>query len=307
MNAAKQNRALGVLFALMTVLVWGTTFISSKKLLDAYTPLQIMLTRFLLAYAALWLIRPRRMKLRAKEEGIFFLLGLAGCSIYFYVENTALRYTLTSNVSIIVASAPLFTALLAHFVTEEKFRSSTLWGFLVAFSGVILVVCNGTFVLRLSPIGDLLALAAAACWAVYSVLIKRFAGTYDSVLITRRTVFWGIVTAVPMVLLEGKPYPLAPLTESPAAPLNFLYLGLIGSAVCYVLWNEAFARLGIVRTNNFIYAIPFVTIVAAHFLLHESISSAAFFGAVLITAGVIWAQRPPKARTTKEPESVSNI
>ena len=105
-----------------------------------------------------------------------------------------------------------------------------------------------------------------------------------------------------MALLEGRPYPIAPLTNSLAVPLNFLYLGLIGSAVCYVLWNEAFSRLGIVRTNNFIYAIPFVTIVAAHFLLDEVISPAALLGAVLITVGVVWAQRPSKQSV---PEPVS--
>ena len=148
----------------------------------------------------MWIIRPRRLKITWKEEGIFCLLGLTGCSIYFFVENSALRYTLTSNVSIIVASAPLFTACLAHLVTDEKFHASTLWGFLFAFAGVILVVCNGTFVLKLSPAGDLLALSAAASWAVYSVLIKRFTGKYDSVLLTRRTLFWGIVTAFPMSL-----------------------------------------------------------------------------------------------------------
>ena len=294
MDTAKRNQTPGILFALATVLVWGTTFISSKKLLETYTPTQIMLTRFFLSYATLWIIRPKRLKLTWKDEGIFFLLGLTGCSVYFFVENTALRYTLTSNVSIIVASAPLFTACLAHLVTDEKFHVSTFWGFLVAFAGVILVVCNGTFVLKLNPLGDLLALAAAVSWAVYSVLIKRFTGKYDSVLITRRTVFWGIVTAFPMALLEGCHYPIAPLTNSLVVPLNFLYLGLIGSAVCYVLWNEAFSRLGIVRTNNFIYTIPFVTIVSAHFLLDEAVSPAAFLGAVLITVGVIWAQRPSK-------------
>lgn len=299
MNAKQHSAAVGVLFALGTVLVWGTTFISSKKLLVFYTPLQIMLTRFLLAYAALWLIRPKRMKLAGKDERIFFVLGLMGCSVYFLTENTALTYTLASNVSIIVAAAPIFTACLAHFMTDEKFQASTLWGFGIAFTGVILVVCNGTFVLKLNPRGDLLALAAALCWAVYSVLIKQFTGKYDAVLITRRTVFWGIVTAIPMVLLEGAPYPTALLVSSLTVSMNFLFLGLIGSGACYVLWNRAFSLLGVVRTNNFIYAIPFVTIVAAHFLLHESLSPAAVLGAVLITVGVMITQRPPRRTAAK--------
>ena len=290
-----QNREklTGWLFAAFTITVWGSTFISSKKLLSVYTPSQIMLTRFLLAYCALWLLRPRKLTLTRKQEAAFFLLGLSGCSIYFYTENTALTYTLASNVSIIVAAAPIFTATLAHFAGEERFRRNTLWGFLVAFTGVVLVVCNGTFVLKLNPRGDLLALGAAASWAVYSVLVRKLGQGVDPILVTRRTLFWGILTALPMVLLEGKPYPTAPLL-TPVIAGNFLFLGLVGSGLCYVLWNKAFRLLGVVATNNFIYLTPFVTIVTARLFLDEPISALALLGAVLITIGVVASQWEPK-------------
>lgn len=204
----KRETLTGYVFALFTIIVWGSTFISSKILLTTYTPAQIMLTRFLLAYAALWLLRPRRMALSWRQELSFIVLGLTGCSVYFYTENSALTYTLASNVSIIVAAAPIFTAILAHLLGQEQFHRGTLLGFLVAFSGVILVVCNGTFVLKLNPRGDLLALAAAGCWAVYSVLLCHVSRGLDPVLVTRRTMFWGILTALPIVILEGTPYPL---------------------------------------------------------------------------------------------------
>ena len=292
------EKLTGYLFALFTIAVWGSTFISSKKLLSVYTPSQIMLTRFLLAYCALWLLRPRKLALTWKQEASFFLLGLSGCSIYFYTENTALTYTLASNVSIIVAAAPIFTAILAHFAGEERFHRSTLWGFLVAFTGVVLVVCNGTFVLKLNPRGDFLALAAAACWAVYSVLLRRVSQGLDPILVTRRTLFWGAVTAIPLVLLEGAPYPTAPLL-TPVVAGNFLFLGLIGSGLCYVLWNKAFHLLGVVATNNFIYLNPFVTIVVARIFLDEPISPLALLGAVLITVGVVVSQRPSKKQMEK--------
>ena len=200
---------------------------------------------------------------------------------------------MASNVSIIVAAAPIFTAILAHFAGEERFRRNTLWGFLVAFTGVVLVVCNGTFVLKLNPRGDLLALGAAASWAVYSVLVRKLGQGVDPILVTRRTLFWGILTALPMVLLEGKPYPTAPLL-TPVIAGNFLFLGLVGSGLCYVLWNKAFRLLGVVATNNFIYLTPFVTIVTARLFLDESISALALLGAVLITIGVVASQWEPK-------------
>lgn len=288
-----RKKLTGYFSAIFTIAVWGSTFISSKKLLAFYTPAQIMLTRFLLAYCALWLLRPRRLALAKRQEAVFVLLGMTGCSLYFYTENTALTFTLAANVSIIVAAAPIFTAIIAHLSGEERFRRSTLWGFLVAFTGVVLVVCNGTFVLKLNPRGDLLALCAALCWSVYSVLLRRAGQGLDPVLVTRRTLFWGIVTALPLVLLEGVPFPIAPLL-TPAAAGNFLFLGLIGSGLCYVLWNNAFRLLGVVSTNNFIYLNPFITIVTARIFLDEPISPLALVGAVLITAGVVAAQQGPK-------------
>ncbi len=290
----KQHEKLpGYLFALFTITVWGSTFISSKLLLQYYTPSQIMLTRFLLAYGALWLLRPKKLALTGRQELAFLLLGVSGCSIYFYTENTALTYTLASNVSILVAAAPIFTAILAHLTGEDRFHRGTLFGFLTAFTGVVLVVCNGTFVLRLNPRGDLLALSAALCWSVYSVLLRRVGQGLDPLLVTRRTLFWGAATALPLVLLEHAPYPTAPLL-TPLAAGNFLFLGLIGSGLCYVLWNKAFRLLGVVATNNFIYLNPFVTIVAARLVLKEPISPLALLGAVLITVGVVVSQRRVK-------------
>lgn len=295
-----RQKLKGLIFATVTIIIWGSTFISSKTLLSIYTPAQIMLTRFVLAYAALWLVRPRKLSIPLKTEFIFLLLGLSGCSIYFYTENTALTYTLASNVSIIVAVAPMFTAILAHFAGLERFRSNTLFSFLIAFAGVILVVCNGTFVLKLNPLGDFLALAAAACWAVYSILIRRLDDSIDPLLVTRRTLFWGIVTALPLVLLEGAPYPLAPLM-TPVVAGNLLFLGLLGSCLCFVLWNRAFSYLGVVTTNSFIYLQPFITIVAGWLFLNEPISPLALVGAALITAGLIAAQKMPKPKDCAHP------
>ena len=120
----------------------------------------------------------------------------------------------------------------------------------------------------------------------------------DPILVTRRTLFWGAVTAVPLALLEGASFPAAPLT-TPVVAGNFLFLGLIGSGLCYVLWNTAFRLLGVVATNNFIYLNPFVTIVTARIFLDEPISPLALLGAALITAGVVAAQRCPRQQAIK--------
>ena len=147
---------------------------------------------------------------------------------------------------------------------------------------------------HLSPKGDLLALAAGVSWAVYSLLIKKYTDTLDGFLVTRRVMFWAFVTAVPLMLVcDGMP-DLAPLFTQPKVLLSWLFLGILGNAICFALWNIAFKRLGVVVTNNYLYGSPFVTLLVGFLLLKEPISWMGVLGAVLITAGVILAQRDRK-------------
>lgn len=283
-----RDRRIGWALALSTVTVWSSGFIASKGLLALYTPPQIMICRFLLAYVFLWILRPARLSLDRRQEAGVLLLGLTGCSLYFLLENSALSYTLASNVSILVTAAPVLTMVLAHAAGEERLRKGALLASLTAFAGVALVVSNGRFVLRLDPRGDALALGAAVSWAVYTVLLRRLGSGLDPILVTRRTLFWGLVTALPLVLVQGRPFPLPPTA---AVVGRFLFLGLLGSGLCFVLWARTIQILGPVAANGFVYLEPFLTIVMARIFLGEPISPLAVLGAVLIILGVMAAQR----------------
>ncbi|MBR2644991.1 MAG: DMT family transporter [Clostridia bacterium] len=288
------KRILGHVFALFSVVVWGSCYVLTKNLLNAgFTALQITPIRLALAYVVLLCMRPKFQKLPAKDELIFVLLGLFGGSVYFFLQNTALTYTYAANVSIIICLTPIFTALLAWVFSRGNERlGKYLWlGSALAIAGVVLVVLNGSLHFHLSPKGDILALAAGISWAVYSILIKRYTETMDGFLITRRVMFWAFVTAVPLMLLtDGMPN-LAPLFTDWKVLLSWLFLGILGNAVCFALWNIAFVRLGVVVTNNYLYGSPFVTLLVGWLLLGEPISWMGLIGAVLITVGVILAQR----------------
>lgn len=174
----KNDRAAGHLLALITIIIWGTTFVATKTLLRDYDALQIMLMRFFLAWVLLLLLTRRIEKpVSLKEEAGIFALSLSGVSLYYFFENTALTYTLASNVSIILAAAPIFTAVLAHIFTKDEKLNGRIWaGFVIAIAGVVLVVFNGTYVLKLNPLGDALSILAALSWGVYSVLLKGYVG-----------------------------------------------------------------------------------------------------------------------------------
>lgn len=179
------------ILALITVIIWATTFISSKILLNIFTPLEVMFYRFIIAYFLLLVIHPKFHKIESlKEEAMFLLAGITGGSLYFLTENSAVKISQVSNVGLILATAPIITALLAHFFTKgEKLNKNLFLGFLTAISGVFLVMFNGNFVLKLNPIGDILALSAAICWSVYSITTKKFGSKYNHLYLTRKIFF----------------------------------------------------------------------------------------------------------------------
>ena len=135
----------------------------------------------------------------------------------------------------------------------------------------------------------LIALGAALLWAIYSILIKPYTEQYDSFLVTRRVFFWAFITAIPLMLMtDGMPN-LTPLFTQPKVLLSWIFLAVFGNAICFAIWNIAFQRLGVVITNNYLYASPFVTLIVGWLLLGEPVSLMSIIGAVLITVGVICA------------------
>lgn len=279
--------------ALFTVAVWGATFVSTKVLLyNGLEPAEIFLLRFAAAYALIWFAAPRRLWAASlRDELLMASAGVTGGSLYFLTENIALEHAPASNVSLLVCTAPVWTALLLSLSDgSERMTRRQAAGSAMAFAGMALVVLNGRFVLHLAPAGDLLALAAALLWMLYSFAVKRLSGRYSSLLITRKVFFYGIVTILPAFLFS----PFGVTLEMMARPAvwgNLLFLGVVASMLCYILWNVVIRRLGAVRATNYIYFNPLVTILTAALCIGERITAAALAGAALILWGMWRAER----------------
>ena len=291
------QKIMGHFYAIFTILVWGSCFVLTKEMLTTYTAIQIIPLRMALAYVTLWVLRPKTLKLPRKDELMFILIGVTGGSLYFFLQNTALSYTYAANVSILVALAPILTVILAQLFSRsgERLGKYVYIGAVIAIAGVVLVVLNGQLTFHLNPLGDLIALGAAFMWALYSILIKKYTEQYDNFLVTRRVMLWAFLTSVPLMLVTDGMPDLRPLFTAPRILLSWLFLGVFGNAVCFAIWNVAFKRLGVVITNNYLYASPFVTLAAGYLILHEEITLMSIIGAVLITAGVIVALKKPKS------------
>lgn len=285
--------AIGHLSALLTVVIWGTTFISTKILLVDFQPVEILFFRFVMGLLALLLVYPHRLKgTDLKQEIMFAASGLCGICLYYLLENIALTYTMASNVGVIISVAPFFTAILTHLFIkgEEKLRGNFFLGFVVAMAGIFLISFNGSK-LELNPMGDFLALLAALVWACYSVLTKKISGYgYHTILTTRRVFFYGILFMIPtLFLFDFKPE--LSRFATPVCLFNIVYLGLGASALCFVTWNFAVKVLGAVKTSVYIYMVPVITVVTSVLILHENITVLAGVGTVLILAGLFLSER----------------
>ena len=288
------GKTKGHLAALFTVVIWGTTFISTKVLLRSFTTIEILFLRFVMGYIALWILKPEVLKLREmKEELLFLFAGLSGVFLYYFLENTAVSYTLASNVGVITSTAALFSAIIARFTLKEEadaLERTFVIGFLIAMAGIALISFNGSE-LHLNPVGDLLALSSAFTWGIYSVLSKKISDLgYPTVQATRRIFMYGLVFMLPMVFLSGIDVEPSALSN-PVNFLNLLFLGFLASAACFVTWNYAVRELGAVMTSVYIYAIPVVTVVFSTLILSEPITLLSGSGTILILIGLVISER----------------
>ena len=293
------------LLALAVVAVWGVTFVSTKVLIGAgMHPVAIFFIRFVLAYAGIWLYiflsgETRRLWFGWKDELVFLILGVTGGSFYFLTENTALAYTQACNVAFLVCSAPLFTAIFtliykrfgrgrfADGLEDIRLGWPLIGGTILALTGMALVVFDGVR-LEVSAAGDLLAIGAALCWAAYSLFMAQMTREYGTVTATRKVFFYGLLTILPFMGGYGDSFSPAILGQT-AVWGNLLFLGIVASLVCFILWNLVMEKLGNVTSTNYVYLNPVFTLLTATVFLGEHMTLWAAVGSAAIMVGVIWA------------------
>ena len=278
------------LSALLVACIWGSTFVSSKVLLNAgLTPADIMCLRFALAWVVMLFWGNLRF---TRDEGWFILLGLSGGSLYFLAENTAVQLTsYTSTVALLVSTTPIISAFMNRLVhPAEKLSTRFLCGSLIALAGVSLVVFNGVFVLDDDPRVIILSIGAALMWGVYSLVLRKTEGRYTTFYITRKVFFWGVITMLPVCLLQSSQANLGTLL-TPSVLGNLLFLSVIASLGCFLLWNIAIHKIGIIASNNYLYFPPVTTLIVAHWVLNEHITWLAIAGCILTILGVWFAQK----------------
>lgn len=288
LSTSRHGMLLAHVGAMITVTAWGVSFVSTKVLLEnGLGPAEIYIYRFTLAYLMILAVCHSRLWANSfRDELLFMACGLCAGSIYFIAENMALEYTFVTNVSLLVTTSPLITTLLMWLIYKnEKPGRGTVIGSIIAFVGVACVIFNSSFVIKMNPLGDILSILAAVSWSIYSLVLKKLNAMYSVMFISRKTFFYGVLTAVPFMLFQ-------PQMSSPAVLLNvevwsnLLFLGAFASMLAYILWAQSVKHLGTIKASNYMYISPIITLVASVAFLGESISIVGGIGCALILGGM---------------------
>ena len=288
-NSKKSIFNVWHLVAFAIVFIWGCTLVSTKVLIQAgMSELEIFVMRAAIAYIAILFISPRKLWADSvKDELMMVLLGITGGSLYFITENMAVNYTYVNNVGFIASISPIVTTALVLLTYKNiPIRKILFIGTAVAIAGVAIVVLKGH--VELHPKGDMLAILTMVSFGVYGYFLKFMGNKYDSVFITRKMFIYGLLTAMPLFLVYPWQFPLENLLDVKVM-LNLLFLALIASFACFLLWTFVVNKLGAVTSNNYIYLVPFSTVIFSAIVLHEEMTFIAWIGCGLIILGVYMA------------------
>ncbi|MFR7859556.1 MAG: DMT family transporter [Parasutterella sp.] len=282
----------GHFLGLFCAVVWGATFISTKVLLEYLSPLQILFSRFLLGYIALWCLYPHRSpKYGRKAQLLFALAGFLGTFLYFLMENVALQHTTASNVGVLVSLAPLFTAAVSKLENPKLTLSLQFFvGAVLSFVGVLLIVFGDNMSLVINPLGDTLALGAAFVWALYSIVLNKLSVYKAPILVSTRTIFgYGLIFIVAGVLYADD-FPGSEILLKTEVWSNLIFLGFIACAARYSMWTMAVETIGPDRTALYLYLVPVICLVCSYLILGENLTAWSAAGTFLVLFGLILSQ-----------------
>lgn len=285
---AKQVAFLEATFA---VTVWGASFIATKIALREISPLTVVWLRFSIGIVILGIAVFARRQFTwpgVHELGYFAVLGFLGITFHQWLQSTGLITAQASTTAWIVASTPIFMALLGWLILHENLSSRQITGIGMATLGVLFVATAGDLRLlaagRLSTSGDALILISAVNWAVFSALSRRALLRHPAtqVMFFVMTAGWLFTSVLFFAQAQGAEIARLSLPGWNA----ILFLGIFCTGLAYIAWYDALQKLTTSQTGAFLYLEPLVAMIVAGALLDEQVTAAGLIGGGLILAGV---------------------
>ncbi|WP_242224876.1 DMT family transporter [Bacillus cereus group sp. BfR-BA-01380] len=274
-------------FALFT----GGTFNVSQYAVQYFSAAHIAAWRFgIAAFVMLGMLVIRKiLKWRECKQniGYYILLGIVGVFGFNFCFFLGMKSTEAINGSLIMATNPLVTTILARMILQEKIVRRQVIGMVFGFIGVILVITQGSFsvIQNLSfSTGDLFILLGNVCWALYGVLSRKFLKDGSPMHTTTYTMIVGTIAFISVSSLQKN---IVPIMDIPLfAWLAILFMAIGTSVFGYLWWNNGVAQIGAAKTSLFFNLVPVVTMIIS-FLNGVNITSAQVIGMILVISGVL--------------------
>jgi len=287
-----KTRLLPTLSALFAVIIWGGTFIATKIALREVSPVTIIWMRFGIGALILGMavsVR-RQFALPSKNDLAYFaLLGFIGVTFHQWLQATGLQTARATTTAWIVATIPVFTALLGWLVLKEKMNLARVGGIAIAALGVLLIVSNGDLSALVSgetgAIGDLLILISAPNWAVYTILSRRELARHPAARMMFYVMLFGWLFACAWIFGFGPALKEIPRLSA-SGWTSILALGTFGSGLAYIAWYDALQAIPASQLGVFINIEPLVTMMLAAPMLGEQITLISLLGGAIIIFGV---------------------
>jgi len=290
---------------LAAVLIWGASFVFTKRALAEVSPWALVLARCGLGSLV--------MLAWARTTGIFRGLGprdwlelaavsLSGVVGQQMIQAFALRHTSAIHAGWILAATPIVVAAAMAVFFAERIGARRWSGFFLGAAGMLLVVLSRQVVSGVGLIptgrGDILILASCFNWALYVVMMDRWLRAWPQRTVTVMSMVMGLGMISPVCLAGGQWREL--LHVSGQGWLCLAYLGVLSSGMGYLFWNAGVEDIGPSATSAFLYLEPLASLVAGRFMLGEAIAPTAVLGGVLILVGVYWVNAGRKLTAAPE-------
>jgi len=284
-------KLIPLLEALFAVIVWGASFIATKIALIDVSPVTVVWLRFGMGVVILGIAVITRKQFalpKPREWGYFALLGFLGITFHQWLQSTALQTSRASTTAWIVATTPVFMALLGWLALKEKLTWIQTSGIALATLGVLLVVSDGdptaiSFKQFGAP-GDILVLVSSINWAVFSALSRHGLKTYPATRMMFYVMTLGWLFTSLLFFASPGPRDLPQLTLN--GWLGVTFLGVFCSGLAYIAWYDALQALPTGQLGAFLYLEPPIAVIVAAIILAESVTWAAMLGGGVILFGV---------------------
>jgi drug/metabolite transporter (DMT)-like permease len=289
MSAVEEDRhmrlhpALPVLAGLAVVALWASAFPAIRVAAPTLGPIGLSLVRLVVAAVVLAIaaVLTRSRLPRPRDLGWISACGFFGMTAYQLLLNTGELYVPAGTASIIVAAAPLVSVAVARILFRERITPVTVVGSAIAFGGVAFV-CLARAGVSLSA-AVWIVVAAMVVQGIYHPLQRPLLARYTGLEVACYSMVAGTVMTLPLV-----PFGFTGLVAAGAGPwLAALYLGLLPSALGFVLWGYAVARMPVAASTSLLYLVPPVAVVISWIWLGEVPVPAELIGGLVVIAGVV--------------------